>query len=86
MKILFGKGDNKIEKDYVLGPEPIVLEEAKDANYVLLNYNCLTYCRVFYHQKWYDAIVHAGKIKSLTINEVEIAKADFAYLNANMNG
>ena len=54
LKILFGKDDNLIEKDYILGPEPIMLEEAKDADFVILNYQDFTICKTYLIGKWND--------------------------------
>ena len=84
IKILIGKDNSLIEKDIILGPNPIVIEEAKDADFIKLNYKNFTYCRTYHDGKWLDALVKAGQDKKIHQIEVDFAKVDFTFINDYM--
>ena len=84
IKVLIGKGDQVIEKDYIMGPDPILIEEAKDADFIKLNNKSFTYCKVYHHDRWQRALLKALEEKKIDEFEVQQAQNDMQYLIQHM--
>ena len=60
-----------------------MLEEAKDADFVILNYQDFTICKTYLIGKWNDALFKAdGKIDQ---NEINRSQQDILFINDSMD-